>query len=214
MSLPRDADSSPGPRPPSQRRGHKTLARIVSAAEHLLAEEGVEGTTVKAVMALAGVGPGSFYARFEGRDALLGYLQDRFYRELAAGWEALVANPLWTQAEPAVIAGEIVRLLVRGHAHHEARLRVSVAHALLHPADEAMIRMLESDALVLDRLTALFVPHTEDEAMVLVALQQLIGGLRAMVLFPDAEPFPPNFTEEDLIVQLTYNTLASMKLPG
>jgi len=179
-----------------------------------LAEEGVEGTTVKAVMQLAGVGAGSFYARFKSRDELLDHLQNRFWRDLNDGWEALATAPAWSAAEPAAVVGEVVRLLVRGHSRHEALLRATIVHALQHPAEQAMVQVLETDGRVLDRLVGLFLPHIDDERLIRLAFHQLIGGLRTLVLFPDAEPFPAEVDEEDLIVLLTRNTLGAMRLAG
>ena len=198
------------PRAPAQRRSQATLERIVRATEELLAEDGAEATTVKAVMEKAGVGPGSFYARFDGRDALLAYVQDRFWESVRAEWSEFTEETRWQGVPLAHRAGEIVRRLVRGHARHEARLRASLVHALRHPAEDAMERVLELDELLTERLVAVLSDAPADEGAIRVALLQLLSALRVLHLFPDATPLAFRYSEEDLITRLTRNLLLGM----
>jgi AcrR family transcriptional regulator len=210
----RAAKAPSGVQAPLQRRSQATLVRIVTAAERLLVEEGADAMTVKAVMARAGVGPGSFYARFEGREALLTYLQDSFWIQLDARWREFTTDGRFVGGAPVAVAGEVVRRMVRGHSRHEARLRAALVFALQRPAEDAMVRVLEWDELVMERVLRLLRPRTRHEAAIRVALHQLTSGLRTLVLFPDAEPFPAAFTEEDLILHLTGNLLMSMGVDG
>lgn len=50
------------------RVGLETRARILDAVRELLAEDGLEGATLKAVCARAGVGAGSFYNLFDSKE--------------------------------------------------------------------------------------------------------------------------------------------------
>ena len=60
-------------RPPKQHRSRRTLQRIARAALELIAQSGVEGTTIEAIARRAGSSVGSFYARFESKADLLVY---------------------------------------------------------------------------------------------------------------------------------------------
>ncbi len=182
----------------------------MSAAESLLAEEGVDATTVKAVMTRSGVGPGSFYARFDGREALLAHLRDKFWKDIRRDWSAFATEEAWAEADLPALAGEVVRRLVRGYGRHEGRIRASLVHALRRPAGEAMEQTVSLDELVMDRLTLLFVSHQPDESRVRLALLQLLATLQVLVLFPDATPLPARFSEEDLILESTRNLLAAL----
>lgn len=53
------------------RVGLETRARILDAARQVLAEEGLEGTTLKAVCGRAGVGAGSFYNLFDSKEEMV-----------------------------------------------------------------------------------------------------------------------------------------------
>ncbi len=186
----------------------------MAAAESLLAEEGVDATTVKAVMARSGVGAGSFYARFDGREALLAYLRDRFWDDIRQSWNAFSMDDAWVEADLASLTGEVVRRLVRGYGLYEGRIRASLVHALQRPGGEAMEQTVGLDEFVMERLTRLFVAHQPDESRVRLALLQVLSTLQGLVLFPDATPLPPRFKDEALILQLTSNLLAALGADG
>ncbi|MEJ2541359.1 MAG: TetR/AcrR family transcriptional regulator [Gemmatimonadota bacterium] len=66
--------------PPKQDRSRKTLERIEQATLALIAEQGVEATTVQDIVRRARSSVGSFYARFPGKEDLLRHLEDRVWR--------------------------------------------------------------------------------------------------------------------------------------
>lgn len=202
------------PLPPRQGRSRRTLERIVEAAESLLAEEGIDATTVKAVMARAGVGPGSFYARFEGREALLAYVRNKFWDDIRRSWDAFGMEDAWAGADLASLAGEVVRRLVRGYGRHEGRIRASLVHALRQPAGKEMEQTVSLEELVMERLSRLFVVHQPDESRVRLALLQVLSTLQGLVLFPDVIPFPARLTDEALILGLTRNLLTALGADG
>lgn len=82
-------------RPPRQERSRKTLARIVRATVELLAERGVEGTTVQEVVDRAGSSVGSFYARFSGKEELLRYVEEQLWQEARERWDAALSARAW-----------------------------------------------------------------------------------------------------------------------
>ena len=81
--------------PPKQARSRRTLERIARAALELIAEQGVEATTVAQIVAHAGSSIGSFYARFEGKDELMHYLEERVWSDARAKWDDAVASNTW-----------------------------------------------------------------------------------------------------------------------
>jgi len=68
-------------RAPLQERSRKTLSRILDAAWGLLEKEGPEGLTVAAITRKARASVGSFYARFGGKEDLLGYMGEAALEE-------------------------------------------------------------------------------------------------------------------------------------
>ena len=79
-------------RPPKQHRSRRTLQRIARAALELIAQNGVEGTTVGAIVRRAGSSVGSFYARFDGKTDLLVYLDERIWETVEQRWSDATAE--------------------------------------------------------------------------------------------------------------------------
>lgn len=102
-------------RAPKQHRSRRTLQRIARAALELIAQNGVEATTVGAIARRAGSSVGSFYARFEGKNDLLVYLDERT-------WESVEQQ--WSQATNEGLADRRIEELVRGLARLYADLEL------------------------------------------------------------------------------------------
>ncbi len=123
-------DEAPA-RSPKQHRSRRTLQRIARAALELIAQNGVEGTTVGAIARRAGSSVGSFYARFDGKGDLLLYLDEHIWETVEQRWsEALVDG----------LADRPIDQLVRGLARLYADLelvhrgaRAAIGRALRGP---------------------------------------------------------------------------------
>ena len=93
---------------------------LLGAAERLIDHCGVEGVTMDAVAAEAGVGKGTVFRRFESREGLMGALLNRS----ETAWQAAVLSgppPLGPGAAP------MDRLLAFGHS----RIQLNLTHAHL-----------------------------------------------------------------------------------
>ncbi len=89
---------------------------LLKAADELVDSCGVEGVTMDAVAARAGVGKGTVFRRFESREGLMAALVNRSETE----WQAKVISgppPLGPGAPP------MERLLAFGHSRMEINLR-------------------------------------------------------------------------------------------
>lgn len=83
--------------------------RILLAAETLIARHGVDGVSVRAINAAAGVSPGILHYHFGGLDAVVEALLDRHMRPLIA---ARAAELEALQQRPAITIRDIVAILV------------------------------------------------------------------------------------------------------
>lgn len=72
-------------RPPQQARSRESLRKVLAAAEHVLAEQGLEEFTVGAVADRAGMSVGTIYRRFSGKDQLLYAVKDQLLGQLEDG---------------------------------------------------------------------------------------------------------------------------------
>ena len=71
-----------GRREPVQERSRRTVQRILSAAEEIIAADGVDAVTTRAIAERAGVAAPSLYRFFEDRDAILDALLEEMLAEL------------------------------------------------------------------------------------------------------------------------------------
>lgn len=84
-----------------QKRTLETRARLLAAAETLVAEHGCEGLRVEEVVLRAGVAKGTFFAHFEDREALLEILIGAGMRRLL---DAAAAGPRPESLDDLIVA--------------------------------------------------------------------------------------------------------------
>jgi AcrR family transcriptional regulator len=170
---------SPHLNPPQQTRSRRTLERIVRAATEILAEEGPDALTVKAIVERADASVGSFYARFPGKDELLEYLGERVWTEAAERFDAMRAERRWDELDlPAIVEGAVTLLAEAG------RSRASHLRALDRAGRDggAFAAFREH---VLDGVAALLlerrdeIRHPDPERAVQVGLLAVVGLLDA-----------------------------------
>ncbi|HZR79510.1 MAG TPA: helix-turn-helix domain-containing protein [Candidatus Binatia bacterium] len=97
---------------PKQARSERTLYRLLEAAEALIAERGLAGLSIPAVVARAGSSVGGFYGRFRDKNELLRALEERFFLEVTARLEALSDERRWVDATVRDIVAAAVDELV------------------------------------------------------------------------------------------------------
>lgn len=205
----------PGFCPPRQERSRVTVERLVRATEILLAERGPESLTVHDIVSRAGSSVGSFYARFEDRDAALRYVEERFWREAEARWDAYLAADRWSGRSPLEIVSRVIRDLVRVVMADRARFRAFLVQALAHPASGLAERTLTLDRRIARRIAALLL-STDAGIAALVPEDVVAGGfVRVMGAVRDAVAFGDGSREapRDLALSLVrmYGSLLGLE---
>lgn len=186
-------------------------------AHGLIVERGIEATTVHDIIEGAGVGVGAFYARFDGRDALIGYMRERHWSEAAGGWDEFLAPERWSAAPARAVVEGFVRILVLWSDHHGPMQRAFLVHALLTSDRELLARIAELDNVIADRVTALLFErsaecgHPKPVTATRVATLQLLATLRSRSLFAVGDP-EEDITNEALIEELTRAFLAYLEI--
>ncbi len=71
---------------PQQERSRRTLRRIAEAGFRILRDEGPDAVTVTGVAKRARTSVGSFYARFDSKEALIRYLGERALEDALEQW--------------------------------------------------------------------------------------------------------------------------------
>ncbi|WP_116204099.1 TetR/AcrR family transcriptional regulator [Amycolatopsis circi] len=111
------SQTSEGFRPPQQARSRASLQKVLSAAEHVLTEHGLDAFTVAAVAAQAGMSVGTIYRRFDGKEQLLYAVKDQLLTQL----ETSVRDALRSAApDLRSIFNAFVEALARTFADHRA----------------------------------------------------------------------------------------------
>ncbi len=178
-----------GVRLPRQARSRASFDRMVASAMDLIAEEGLEGATVQEILSRSGSGAGTFYARFDSRDALLAYLATHFWQDALDGWETVLAPERWSAAGAREIVIQFTRMLVLWSRAHGSVLRAFLVHAMSHAEPQLLDRTAELDNRVADYLIDLLLQrsdelgHSDPEQAVRLATLQVFATLRSRYIF-------------------------------
>jgi len=181
----------PGVRLPRQARSRATFELILSTAELLIREEGLEALTVQAILDRTGIGAGSFYARFDSHEALLRFLALRFWGETAVGWSDFLSLDHWTGAPIRDVVNAFVRILVGWNSRFAAELKAHLAHAMAEPEGRLLEEMAEVENTVADYLVDLIANCDKEQNMDLEYLEerirlatlQVFAMLRSRIIF-------------------------------
>ena len=180
-----------GFRPPRQRRSRDTVERIVGATEGLLAERGVEGVTVHEIVRRADSSVGSFYARFEDRDAAVRYVHGRFWAEAAARWDAYLEASRWEGKSAIAIIARVIRALVRAMMADRDRLRPFLLLALSDPDGRLLERTASLDGRIASGMAELLtertatLPQDIPDPVLREGFVRVLGAIRDAVVFGD-----------------------------
>ncbi len=184
-----DERPPPGVRLPRQPRSRVSFERMITAAHDLIAESGLEGATVQSILKRSGVGSGTFYARFDGRDELLAYMAVRFWSDAEEGWSSVLTPSRWTAAGPKEIVTQFTRMAVVWTWAHGALLRAFLVHAMTHAAYDLLDQTAELDNTIADHLVQLLLPraegftHDDPEQAIRLATLQVFATLRSRFIF-------------------------------
>lgn len=180
---------SPRPRfrPARQARSQQTLARILDAARAIVREVGLDGLTVNEVTRRSGVTTGSFYARFAGRDALVHWLENRYWEDVEERWRAFLEPGRWSDRNVAERVDGLVRGVCRSYRVGAAELRIFLLHACANPDGKPLRRVMVLEEGVARRVSSLLAPwdgvtHPEPARAAAFATEQLLAALRGEVL--------------------------------
>ena len=179
----------PGVRLPQQPRSRASFERMITAAHDLIAESGLGGATVQGILLRSGVGSGTFYARFDGRDALLAYLAIRFRSDAEEGWAGVLEPRRWEEAGTKEIVTQFTRMAVVWMHAHGALLRAFLVHAMTYEGYDLLDQTAELDNTVADHLIQVLMlraetfTHDEPEEAIRLATLMVFATLRSRFIF-------------------------------
>lgn len=121
------SDNDSWVRAPRQARSAETLTRFVEATRRLLTQRPFEEITVADIVREADRTVGSFYARFEDKEAVLFVLVDELHQRLRELTRAFCDPVRWEDATLADFVAESVRLNVAGYRRAGPLFRAALA---------------------------------------------------------------------------------------
>jgi AcrR family transcriptional regulator len=120
---------APWVRPPSQARSQATMERFVQATRELLEERAFEDITVADIVTRAERTVGSFYARFEDKDAVLRLLLEQLDSRIREVVRAFCDPVRWDGSPVSDFVGESVKLNVHAYRRSAPLFRAALAAA-------------------------------------------------------------------------------------
>jgi AcrR family transcriptional regulator len=177
---------------PKQARSRLTVHRLLSAAEALLREGGLDAATVPAIASAAGVSVGVVYRRFPDKDNLLRAVYERFFQKVADENTVRLQRFALAEMSLEIRARAIIRGMVEGYRTNKAILRALNRYARTHP-DPAFRRMArKTNRATLNHLGAILlihrdrIHHPNPDAAVEFALLAVASLLHSIILEDEA----------------------------
>ncbi len=162
---------------PLRADARRNRARLLEVADQVFTERGV-GASTEEVARAAGVGIGTVFRHFPTKEALLAAVLAARLERLAAGAEALAADP-----DPGAALDQLVRLVV-GHARAKNAYADALGGDISGVKEEVRGRLRDAVAALLERAQAAGAVRTELRPADLTAL--LVGASRAVENTADA----------------------------
>ncbi len=197
--------------PPKQARSRATLARILEAAETLIAEKGLADVSIPEIVRRAGSSVGGFYARFRDKDELLRALEERFLGEVRMLLDELADPGRWEDAPVTTIARACVAKMVevfRGRRRLIAAFMARAAHdadlrgELVSFREEASNRFVQLLRGRHDRFA-----HPDPELAIDLGIQFAFALMHHSVLFGEVRAAGRVLSDGELARELTRQIL-------
>ncbi len=202
---------------PKQARSERTLARLLEAAEALIAEKGLADASVPEIVRRAGSSVGGFYARFRDKNELLRALEERFFNELTERVENLLASQAAAQDGVPRIVRRCVEELVAVAAEKAALLQAFLFRA--SGDSEFRADGLRFRREVARKVGALLLPrraeigHPAPEIGIDLAVQLAFGFITQMVVFGEVRAGGRVLSAEELVDELTRAFTGYLSIP-
>lgn len=178
---------------PLQARTREGLARLLEAAEELIAEKGFDESSITEIAQRGGTSVGGFYRRFHDKDGLIQALHQTFCDDSRATADDALDPARWEGAPLTLVVRDFTAFLVQIFREREGLLRAFLSRANSDLVMRERTRAL-FDHLSL-RLSALLltrqheIDHADPQLAAAFGLQMLLGTLDYCVLLPH-QPLP------------------------
>lgn len=205
--MPRPARTS-RTRPAQQARAHRTSDAILAAGRTLLRERDFAEITVADIARAASVSVGGFYARFEGKEALLHVLSAEIMTDCATALDRALSPGHMEGKSVDVVVRAYVRVMIRKFREHRNALVQVIRHARAgDPLHGLAVR--DFNDRVHGRLRALLqerrnqIAHPDPDLAMNFGLFLVSAGAREAILADALRAHPTTPSDDQVIDELT-----------
>lgn len=198
-------------KPPLQDRSRKTLNRIVKAALDLISERGVDGASVQDIARRARASVGSFYARFQGKEDLLRYLEVQLWSDARDAWKSGLESEEWSELSFEDLIATVVQVLVevdRTGARQRRLLESRRGPGSASDAAREFDAALSNDIRHLLLRHSARIDHPDPSRAVDVCVAVVTGALRYRASGEASAPAAFELDDEDWVRELSRMSLA------
>ena len=189
---------------PQQARTREGLARLLEAAEDLIAEKGFDDAGIVEIAQRAGSSVGGFYRRFRDKDGIIQALHEKFCEDARLTADAALDPARWEDESLAAVAREFIAFLVQIFSERQGLLRAFLKHALgdraVRERNLELFRHLSRRLSLLLRTRHHEVTHPQPDLAAAFGLQMVLGTLDHAIQVHQ-EPLP--LGDERLVAELT-----------
>jgi AcrR family transcriptional regulator len=170
----------------------------------LMEERGVEGTTVAAIVELAGASVGSFYARFAGKEELVRFLQERVWAEARERWDAALGAEDWESLSISSVLEGVIGLLLRSYRADFRRRR---ALGRVPGPEERPEHFTAFHQHLLSTVSDLLlhreddITHPDPDTAIRFGYRFAVGAIREILDVEAVTGVPRNSEEDEVLVQ-------------
>ena len=204
-------------RPGQQSRSQRTQSALMDAAEELIAEQGVDATTLADIATRAGSSVGAIYHHFRDKSAIQYAVFERFVEEAEATTLDAVSPERWDGAEIADIVHGYVSYSVQSNAERPSVKRAALAIA--RTDTEFAARFTKLSAILDQGLRELLlarrseIGHHQPELAIDYSIHLLAAVLRARLEHPSDSTRSGPAADEEFVAETTNVVCGYLDLP-
>jgi AcrR family transcriptional regulator len=202
--------------PARQARAQQTSDAIIEAGLGLLRERDFDSVSVAEIAERAGVSVGGFYARFEGKEALLHALAAEVLADCRRALDRALAPSRMARASVEGVVRAYVRVMITGFREHRSAIVQVIRHA--RGGDPLFgLAVRDFNDHVHGRLRALLherrhlLAHPDPDTAVNIGLFLVSAAAREGVLGDNLRAYPIKVTDTMLIAELTRAYVAYLR---
>jgi AcrR family transcriptional regulator len=196
-------------RPPQQARSARTLTRIGQAITYLLTRKSYDEITVQEIVQRAGTSVGSFYARFSGKDSLLSWLEEHYFRASRQAIAEELDPAKWEGVPLPDLIARVTRRYLSFLREHEALLRPIALENRRNPDGIVARHARPLNEATYERLTQLLlarreeIRHPDPAFAARFGLSLVFAASHELILFRASRLHPIAISDDRLAAELT-----------